>query len=582
MNPILAALLPSPPQAGTPVSSASTSSLPTTPSPADAGSAVQFKLQFDQAVAALVNATGNGTQGASATTTTVQAGGAASVIPLADALQQALQKKIADMLANGDTVSEIVQQLAASLASTLAQQFGGDPAQIQNQLQTAIASALSPPSTTGPPLSNADLASALAQQFRQVADVAAGVIGETGQSNRLFAGSISDAATTAGVQPAPQPSGNDPAPADSIATDASALLASLTASQGDGQTVATNGAPAQGSNGDTLLGRILARATRSQPLPTGSQTPDANAPASQPGPRLTNLALAAATAALGNAEATAPAPVPVPVATLPAAAITSVIADAAPASATNSGSDAVVATEAPAPLSPAVLAFVKAFTDALASTSTPASAKTAAGNDTGTLLQTTDLSSQAPTIGAFAPVQAAVQNDAVSTDGSHNQTPTSLPSQTTVDPNLVVDQILHGLSLNTIDTSSIVRMRLVPEELGDVSVKLTLEGSTVSAQVMAQTPAAHDALVAGQGQLTRALADAGLKLTSFNVDLAGGFASFQQQQQQQSANQGSSNGRTLLGGVDTPETDDSSLVAAPNFGPPVLAGASWSALNYLV
>ena len=124
-------------------------------------------------------------------------------------------------------------------------------------------------------------------------------------------------------------------------------------------------------------------------------------------------------------------------------------------------------------------------------------------------------------------------------------------------------------------------MRLVPEELGDVSVKLTIEGNSVSAQVIAQTPAAHDALVAGQGQLARAFEDAGLKLTSFNVDLAGGFASFQQQQQQQSSQQGSSNGRTFLGGVDTPETDDASLVAAPNFGPPVLAGVSWSALNYL-
>ena len=80
-----------------------------------------------------------------------------------------------------------------------------------------------------------------------------------------------------------------------------------------------------------------------------------------------------------------------------------------------------------------------------------------------------------------------------------------------------------------------------------------------------------------------AFEDAGLKLTSFNVDLAGGFASFQQQQQQQSSQQGTHNGRPLLlGGVDTTETDENSLVAAPNFGPPVLAGTSWSALNYLV
>jgi flagellar hook-length control protein FliK len=153
-----------------------------------------------------------------------------------------------------------------------------------------------------------------------------------------------------------------------------------------------------------------------------------------------------------------------------------------------------------------------------------------------------------------------------------------------VDPNSVVEQLVRGLSLNTVDSTSTVRMRLVPESLGDISVKLTINGSSVDAQVTAQNPAAHDALVAGQGQLTRAFADAGLKLTSFNVDLAGGFASFQQQQQQQqSSQQGQSGGRTLLlGAVDTTENDDSSLLAAPNFGPPILAGVNWSALNYLV
>ncbi len=489
---------------------------------------------------------------------------------LADTLAEALQKKIADLLQQGESVTEIVQQLAASLATSLAQQFGGDPTQIQNQLQTAFVSALAPPGT-GPPLSNTDLASALAQRFRQVADLAAGVLGETGQSNRLFAGSISDAATTAGVQPAPTTT-TTPTPADSIAADASALLASLTASQGDGKTVAANGAPAVGSNGDTLLGRILARAAQSQPAPT-QQTPAAQAQAVQTGPSLLALqALAAAAESLGSAQAT-------PVATSSAAA-QRVVADAELADATNSGSSApALSTEEPAPLNPAVLAFVKSFTDALASTSAPATAKIANDAVPGTLLQTDVSSAQAPTIGAFAPVQAAVQNDAVSSNGA--QSPVELPSPTTADPNQVVDQILRGAFLNTVGSTSTVRLRLVPEELGDVSVKLTIEGSSVSAQVMAQTPAAHDALVAGQAQLERSLADNGLKLTSFNVSLAGGFASFQQQQQQQTSQQGQSNGRTLLGGVDTPESDEA-LVAAPNFGPPVLAGTSWSALNYLV
>jgi flagellar hook-length control protein FliK len=580
MNPILAALLP--PSAGAPAASSSTpSAAPQTPSSSDATSAAQFKSQFDQAVAALANSNGSSTQGTTNNTSTAAqattAGSSVQSAVAADMLQESLQKKIADLLAKGETVSEIAQQLAASLATTLAAQFGGDPAQIQSQLQTAFVSALSPPTSTGPPLSDADLASALAQRFRQVADVAAGVLGETGQSNRLFAGSISDAATTAGVQPAPT---TTTTPADSIAADASALLASLTASQGDGKTVATNGAPALGPNGDTLLGRILARATPPPQAPAGSQTSDASAPS---GPsRLAIMALAAATAALGGGAAPV-ATTTTPVATdVSAAALQRVIANVETTSTANSGSTAnEIATEAPAPLNAAVVAFVKAFTDVLASTSAPATAKPNLNDaDQGALLQTSVSSSQAPTIGAFASVQPAIQNDAVSTNGA--QTPQTLPSQHTVDPNLVVDQILRGISLNTVDTTSTVRMRLVPEELGDVSVKLTIDGSTVSAQVMAQTPAAHDALVAGQGQLERALADAGLKLTSFNVDLAGGFASFQQQQQQQSSQQGQSNGRALLGGVDTPESDDNSLVAAPNFGPPVLAGTSWSALNYLV
>jgi flagellar hook-length control protein FliK len=579
MDSILAALLNSPQVAG---ATAQTQAQTQTPSSADAGSSAQFKAQFDQAVAALTNANAPATQGTTTTTTTTaaQTTAAGSLVVSAanaDLLQASLQKKIADLLQQGETVAQIVQQLAASLASTLAQHFGLDPTQVQSQLQSVIASALSPPST-GPPLSNADLASALAQQFRQVADVAAGVLGETGQSNRLFAGSISDAATTAGVQPAPQTSDNNPAPADSTATDASALLASLTAaSQGDGKTVATNGAQALGSNGDTLLGRILARAAQAQ-LASGSQTSTASASDPAGTSRLALSALAAASAALDNGAATAP------VATVtPAAITTSILANAASSTAANSGSDATVAAPAPAPLSPAVLSFIKTFTDALASTSAPTIAKTTGNDDTpGTLLQTTDLSSQAPSVGAFAPVQAAVQNDSVGANGSQPASQ-NLPSPTTADPNQVVEQILHGLSLNTVDTTSTVRMRLVPQELGDVSVKLTIEGNSVSAQVMAQTPQAHDALVAGQAQLTRAFEDAGLKLTSFNVDLAGGFASFQQQQQQQqtSQQQGSSTGSTLIGGVDTAETDESQLVAAPNFGPPVLTGVSWSALNYL-
>lgn len=587
MNSILSMLLPSP--AGTSASPASTASAQTSASSAsEAGSTAQFKSQFDRAVAALAGAapsTSASTASAGATQGT-SASSAAPTASAADTLTVALQKKIADLLAKGETVAEIVQQLAASLASSLAAQFGGNPAQIQDQLQTAFVSALSPP-TTGPPLSATDLASALAQRFRQVADLAAGVIGETGQSNRLFAGSISDAATTAGVQPAPQgPSGASPNPADSTATTASALFATLTASPGDGKTVATNGAPALGPNGDTLLGRILARAAQPSPSAPAAPQPQDAAPPTPTGTGttgLTALALAAATAALGNATpaTTDPTPATTLATGTPAAIASRTLAELASTTAENSGSSTAAAPLEATPANAAVSAFVKLFTDALASPSAPVGTlKTNDdGNSTGTLLQTTVSSSQAPTIGAFAPVAPVLSSDATVANGA--QGPTPPPPQTAVAPDSVVEQVLRGAFLNTVGSISTVRLRLVPETLGDISVKLTVNGSSVDAQVMAQTPAAHDALVAGQGLLTRALADAGLKLTSFNVDLAGGFSSFQQQQQQ-SSQQSPSNGRSLLlGGVDTPETDENALLAVPTGGPPILAGANWNALNYL-
>jgi flagellar hook-length control protein FliK len=386
------------------------------------------------------------------------------------------------------------------------------------------------------------------------------------------------------VQPAPPTSGNNQPTADSTATDAQALFASLTASQGDGKTVATNGAPAIGLNGDTLLGRILARAAQSTPSAPAAPRSQSLAPstsAAQSGPTagVTALVLAAATAALGNGPATSATPTPA--ADLAAAEASHVLASAQSAVDSNSGSTpAAVSTEA-APLNPAVTAFLKSFADALATATTATESKTATSDHApGTLLDTTVASAQAPTIGAFAPVQPAFASDTTTSNGA--QTPAPLPSQTTVDPNSVVEQLVRGAFLNTAGSTSTVRLRLVPESLGDVGVKLTITGSSVTAQVTAQTSAAHDALLAGQGQLTRALADAGLKLTSFNVDLAGGFASFQQQQQQ-SSQQGQANRRTLLlGEVDTTESDDDSLVAAPNFGPPVLSGANWNALNYLV
>jgi flagellar hook-length control protein FliK len=556
MNSVLAALL-LPTQGPQPASSGSTT---TTPMP---GASAQFKTQFDTALAA-VTASANGS-GTNASTSSV------------DTLTATLQKKIAALLAGGTSVSEIVQQLSTTLANAFAAQFGGDPAQIRNQLQSAFASALAQPANTGPPLSATDLASALADRFRQVAEIAAGVNGETGQPNRLFAGSFSDAASTAGEQPAPDSTtgnGTGPTTAASVPSDAFMMLASLTASPGDGKTVALNGAPALGSNGDTLLGRILARATQSlDPTP------------SAPPPAVQSPVGAASVVATNPDPATALAVTP-PVTeagvSTPAQAVVAALIDS------NGGSNASsTATAADAPqnsVSPALATFLKTFSDALAkSDAAPSNDPKGALSDSGTndtLLPTSVTSTLAPTVSAFVPVQAPFHIDTLN---AQSQPSSPAPQSAAVDPNSIVEQVLRGAFLTTTGSSSEVRMKLVPESLGDLSVKLTVNNGNVDARIVAQTPAAQSALLAGQSQLTRSLADAGLKLTSFNVDLAGGFAGSQQQQQQSSGQPQSFGRPLLLGGVDTADDDvtDAALVAMPSFGPPLVASQNLGLLNYL-
>jgi flagellar hook-length control protein FliK len=128
--------------------------------------------------------------------------------------------------------------------------------------------------------------------------------------------------------------------------------------------------------------------------------------------------------------------------------------------------------------------------------------------------------------------------------------------------------------------SSEIRLSLVPETLGDVSVKLTVDAGNVSAHVIADTPEVRDAIVSAQPELSRSLADAGLKLTSFTVDVSGGgFAGFAQQQ-----NDGSQTGQRSNRGtnaIDSDDDEDMAVDAVPTFGPPIDAVRNPGDLNHL-
>lgn len=104
---------------------------------------------------------------------------------------------------------------------------------------------------------------------------------------------------------------------------------------------------------------------------------------------------------------------------------------------------------------------------------------------------------------------------------------------TTIDPQALIDQVVKGFVVRTSGSTSEVRMRLHPDQLGDVSLKLTVNGGTIDASIVAQNADVRQTLVANQHQLAQALSDAGLALGKFSVDVSGGQGGRSNEQQAQ-------------------------------------------------
>lgn len=153
------------------------------------------------------------------------------------------------------------------------------------------------------------------------------------------------------------------------------------------------------------------------------------------------------------------------------------------------------------------------------------------------------------------------------------QTP-SLAQAPYIDPQAVIEQLVKGIVLRNAGSTSEVRMRLQPEHLGDVSLKLTVTGNTISASIVAQNADVRHALLSNQQQLARSLAEAGLSLGKFSVDVSGGNPGFSQQQSGQHR-LFSKAGALHIGALAEDDT------WADPFAPPVFAGARPLVLNHL-
>ena len=153
-------------------------------------------------------------------------------------------------------------------------------------------------------------------------------------------------------------------------------------------------------------------------------------------------------------------------------------------------------------------------------------------------------------------------------------------SYSTLDPNAVIEQIVKGIVIQGTGGSSQIRLRLQPEHLGEVSLKLTVTGNSISASVVAQSASVRDLLLSGQSQLNRSLSDAGLTLGNFSVDVSGNNAGFTGGQHQ--AQQNRQPGFKLGGWEAALALNDDQQEIDPRFGPSIATGARSMVINSLV
>jgi flagellar hook-length control protein FliK len=489
---------------------------------------------------------------------------------------RSVPQQLLALFASGMPLSSIVNQVASALAAKVANAMThGTQAAIdnvsKNKLLQAFASALAPPGGS-PPGSSAEQAQSLAQRLQQlVANVAGVAAANAGQQNR-FAGNILDANSAKEIpaqQQSEQSASSDAAIAsfiESVLSDAAAQL----------QASATANAPVQ-----TMPVLTAPQTAVQQPAPSTAQTvaqvqtQSAKQTESQPGDILGRIiARAVTSAARFNAPAaTATAAVSAPV--NKATPVTNV-----------AGNDTQPS---------AVRASIDSLVSAIVDGARSSGGNTSNGGNFG------GQNSNLFNLGQFASGAGATKLATLTSDGGSfaqqtnalagpmfqlgnvqtATTPLAPPAPyTTVDPNSVIEQVIKGLQVRNFGPdNSEVRMHLSPENLGDVSVKLSMNGGNISASITAQSADVRDALLANQSQLQRSLADAGLKLQNFSVNVSGGGPNGFAQHQGLAQHAGTRHIAFHMGNSD--ETQGDVLPATPTFGPPLAAVQTLGLLNYL-
>ena len=488
-----------------------------------------------------------------------------------------LLSQLTSLLQNGTPMATIVDQLAQSVGSSAAQLLAGkmsssDLDRLRNSITQTLANALSPPSNA-PPGTAAQQAAALAARLQSVVEsIARDAQNGSGQQNEL-SGNLLDANSAKELPAQPQQSNGASSPLD-VSSLVSSLLSSVIAALNapsatappakpsyspvqlaSTQSLATSAVEAQQSAPSTLNAGLLNQST------ANAVAPQAQPPSSPQ----TSISMSNAPDLLARMLVRA------------AGVDAQLNAGGTPANASGASSGAS-ALAAPTPsLSSSTLAArfaaLLADADGTAITAGSSSGDTSTSNNSGHSFAQ-DLAQQAPSgtnaaslIAAPNPsLNAQVQNALQSTPGGGS----------TVDANAVLEQMINGMSMRTLaQGTSEIRLQLQPENLGQVTMRLTVSGTQVTANVVAQSADVRSALVANQQDLARSLSQAGLTLSGFSVDVSGGDAG-QDQSKDRTAGFGRRYTVHELGGQPTAETTEAS-----NLEPSLLGGSSLELFNSL-
>jgi flagellar hook-length control protein FliK len=141
----------------------------------------------------------------------------------------------------------------------------------------------------------------------------------------------------------------------------------------------------------------------------------------------------------------------------------------------------------------------------------------------------------------------------------------------------IMEQVVHGLSVQNFKDNPTVHMTLNPPDLGRLTIKISVNDSTVTANVVAQSSDVQKTLLDNRSQLDQVFASAGLKLGSLNVDVSGQGLGQEADRQQAQRNSVFTSAVT-----DNNSTDDTSASAQATNGPSMLNSVNLSLLNQLV